>query len=1049
MSRQHRPASIRTPPRIASRNLPEAQLSSSGFFEELGASAESYIGLDDAFWSCNLPFKALDRISDGFDPQARSNSASLAVEMAEHGCEVIRADGRCLWEIEDSITHQTTHLVLSGCKDPALFDFLERVLPGVASSLLVLDLSSTALHELPNCLHLCVRLEELNLSGNPALQAHTSNLEILARLGASLQLLNLDNSHLMLLPSSVMNLRNLRILSACDNQLTHLPSWLHRLQNLQRLVLSGNPFQGPWTSICEEFCRPLPSGLAMYLEDDTASTRTSLRTMGSNGTTLKRLARPSMANDEHLEELADESNETSSPDSPESVASLNVESSRGRTFKPFVRRMLSAGDLKGVLDDERKASLAEADSKWALLRRKVNSKSDGPVLKSSLGLSMGSASSSQISLAKVAKEISAGSPDESTGIVSRSFVPKSIRNRIASKAFKQCRADRDVQPAPAIATTDRSVKRLRPISFLPFGPLSDVNSLGSHSNDQELGGDVADEDAKHRKSVQVLLQYLEDLSDLNPVQRNLNIYLNRSSSVHDSGSSMCHGSTSSQRHSDVATSRISSVYSEVGSDASRTLPSFTDTKTSGSDHASDFKDDAKRRLHILREILSTEMTYVRNLRELIDLYVIPAAQLDSVTQLPIVPLHDRRQVFGNIEGILHFHSEAFAPALHEAAQCALDAYETAASEKDAIAYEKFQTLTARAAEQVARTFERHAAFFRMYAAYVNNVDTAQKCVASWSSTQVSSTTTVLRSSTARFTKRDGVQDVSPGSGGAHSKQDPSGAALSSKERKRLRLFLQQARLDSRHSQLSLEAYIHLPVQRIPRYRLLLEDLVRVCPPARLSGQDSIQTALDSTSSIACMMNESKRQSEMDRRLLYWQERIRGTFPSPLVQPHRRLINDGALNLCRVLTRVPSFNVSRDALLGEVNGLDSFEESILLRHADVQLADPEPDRQMVTQTLPELQICHLERHTINRRVHLILCNDITVIIGEEEDGPVDLLAVLRVTGPARIVNGRIIRITDPKHILYLEATSPQEAEKWRQALTLTSSPTQSAGQNSNL
>ena len=50
--------------------------------------------------------------------------------------------------------------------------------------------------------------------------------------------------------------------------------------------------------------------------------------------------------------------------------------------------------------------------------------------------------------------------------------------------------------------------------------------------------------------------------------------------------------------------------------------------------------------------------------------------------------------------------------------------------------------------------------------------------------------------------------------------------------------------------------------------------------------DPIDRALQEISSLANNMNEGKRESESRRKLVQWQARIRGRFPSPLVQPHR-------------------------------------------------------------------------------------------------------------------------------------------------------------------
>lgn len=47
------------------------------------------------------------------------------------------------------------------------------------------------------------------------------------------------------------------------------------------------------------------------------------------------------------------------------------------------------------------------------------------------------------------------------------------------------------------------------------------------------------------------------------------------------------------------------------------------------------------------------------------------------------------------------------------------------------------------------------------------------------------------------------------------------APLSSSQRKRIKQYLKRCRMNPRHSQLNLEGYLLLPVQRIPRYRLLV------------------------------------------------------------------------------------------------------------------------------------------------------------------------------------------------------------------------------------
>ena len=76
----------------------------------------------------------------------------------------------------------------------------------------------------------------------------------------------------------------------------------------------------------------------------------------------------------------------------------------------------------------------------------------------------------------------------------------------------------------------------------------------------------------------------------------------------------------------------------------------------------------------------------------------------------------------------------------------------------------------------------------------------------------------------------------------------------------------------------LQPSAHIPVQ--------LEDLVRSSPPLDSYMEDPLDRAVAEISSLATNMNEGKRESESRRKLVQWQARIKGRFPSPLVQPHR-------------------------------------------------------------------------------------------------------------------------------------------------------------------
>lgn len=142
------------------------------------------------------------------------------------------------------------------------------------------------------------------------------------------------------------------------------------------------------------------------------------------------------------------------------------------------------------------------------------------------------------------------------------------------------------------------------------------------------------------------------------------------------------------------------------------------------------------------------------------------------------------------------------------------------------------------------------------------------------------------------------------------------------------------------------------------------------------------------------MNEGKRDSESRRKLVQWQTKIRGKFPSPLVQPHRydssslvnrpslthrtrRLVMDGPLHLTRVVRK----------------SFAPFE---------VTTMDGDTTNVQVECLAPEIT----PRDLIG-----ILCNDLLVLCKDatpkDPTGHVDLWAVLRMQTlpqPASIVQG---------------------------------------------
>lgn len=107
--------------------------------------------------------------------------------------------------------------------------------------------------------------------------------------------------------------------------------------------------------------------------------------------------------------------------------------------------------------------------------------------------------------------------------------------------------------------------------------------------------------------------------------------------------------------------------------------------------------------------------------------------------------------------------------------------------------------------------------------------------------------------------------------------------------KRFQAFLQAKREVMGTDLMSL---LILPVQRIPRYEMLLRELKKYTPPDH-PELAMLEKAFAKIVSIACHVNEDKRQVENMSKLLEVQSRINP--PTSLLQPSRQLLMEGLLH----------------------------------------------------------------------------------------------------------------------------------------------------------
>lgn len=187
-----------------------------------------------------------------------------------------------------------------------------------------------------------------------------------------------------------------------------------------------------------------------------------------------------------------------------------------------------------------------------------------------------------------------------------------------------------------------------------------------------------------------------------------------------------------------------------------------------------------------------------------------------------------------------FHKDVFLPALESAAAPLMDS-ETAVELQETDADVQ---LYIKVAKNVGIVFLKHAAFMKMYSAYIklvissrnergtnffrSNFDNAIQRFKYWSSDKspgTSGATLSPSSSTAQFASLLGLSIPKVSAPAILPELDPTTSApsLTVGQRKRIKSYLKQCRINPRHTQLNLEGYLLLPIHRIPRYRLLVSD----------------------------------------------------------------------------------------------------------------------------------------------------------------------------------------------------------------------------------
>ncbi|WFD07330.1 hypothetical protein MVES1_002693 [Malassezia vespertilionis] len=912
----------------------------------------------------------------------------LAVSSVHHGTGCLAIVHKEA-EAAEKVLPSTTHLSMTHCALPLnAYHILQ-----VPATLLVLDLSCSQLLALPPALAACTMLEELNVSNNDlgfasALEEHAqwSPLSALQQL----RVLLADDCGLTMLPAGIMSLSRLQVLGVRQNYLNALPTWMHVLQNLECLLLDRNRCTNiAWDAIT-----------APLMEDARAT-----RDMAPSPSDTQPQEQPQKFLQKAFRWYPKRADtKDTAPSMPRGTAhfATAIDNMRAGTLSSSSdgkRRVLSKSTLSI------RSSLMTGGSPSPVSQRSYSAKDTAHHFPGHLFLTV-SASEHKIRALLGSLPQTPMQPEQFTQSLHLCLLantPGASASHPGSVFVGGPYVS--YMPQPVYDTQDWPSDALDARKFIPcFLPVSS-------KQDAAHPYCVATE---HTPYVRGLLGYLRDLDSLCPEHQ---------------VDQLCTSPPTAQTPLTPATPMTPGTPGTQYGGASLKSPfGLVDAHGDfGSLEYAQHREPTWRlqRHRIIQEIIDTERTYVTGLNEIMDIYVKRARQPleGSNSDERVLPLSKERAVFGHIEGIVYFHTRAFLPSLEEAAAPVLSMGSDANPDIHT-------NTTAQAAASIANVFKQHTAYFKMYMNYVNQSDSAMRRIAYWSEATPnfgrSKLKPAMESAGATFSQLASFRKLQLGGQGVdgeHGKgyfEKRNGIPTS--RRKQIQSYLRICRQDPRHSQISLEGYLLLPIQRIPRYRMLLEQLLR-CTPSYLlpvGESDVIAHALAHINLVASWVNEGKRQSEQGHRLYLWQSKLRAHSPVQLVQPHRRLVHDGALRLVRV---------AKCASVGNEPGNTGLLQQTLL----------------------------------DQPVQLLLCNDLAIVIAlsglearesesldQETQGSADLdgvecAAVIAVfkpmasctpnagfplpSPPASITGCMHFRVLDRNYVFYFAASTHRDAMRW--------------------
>jgi hypothetical protein len=236
--------------------------------------------------------------------------------------------------------------------------------------------------------------------------------------------------------------------------------------------------------------------------------------------------------------------------------------------------------------------------------------------------------------------------------------------------------------------------------------------------------------------------------------------------------------------------------------------------------------DVAYREKIAKEILSTEVVYVKALKACIDNYYKPLEE-ETSSKKPLLTKEQLKRLFSDIEIIYSFNTK-----LLEDLQSRV---------------EKWNTWQRR--DILGDIFTKIFGFLKVYTNYVQNFNLSLQMI-------------------------DQL-----------------------KKNAKFQTLVQEIQQKPENNQLDLASYLIMPVQRVPRYNLLLEDLVKHTWNEH-PDYEALVKARTQVAEVGKYLNEKKREAENLQKLMEITEAIIGDCP-PIAEPHRSFINQYVVEIPKI------------------------------------------------------------------------------------------------------------------------------------------------------